>query len=297
MNILIVANPIAGGGRARGRVDALAAVLTSRGHSVSPYFTRFAGDGKQQLLRLDPGFDRVVVVGGDGTFNEAVNGLPEGCDTPLLHLPTGNANLLATDLGLPRDAAGAADLLERGRVIRADVAVMNGTRFIMVAGAGFDARVTEELKRVRRGNVSNLSYVLPVLRALRGRSGPPLAVSVDGQPPAAGAAVLVCNVRTYGGICEIAFAADVANGRLDIVVLPEEGLWPLVKVFAAARFSRVTRVRGVRYLTGKRVAISASAPVAMQLDGDFVGRFRQVDIALYPASVPIVVPPLRGAKR
>jgi len=130
---------------------------------------------------------------------------------------------------------------------------------------------------------------LPVLRALRGRPEPQLAVSVDGKRPVSGAAVLVCNVRTYGGICEIAFDADVASGRLDIVVLPAEGFWPLTQVFLAARFSRVTRVRGVRYLKGRRVEISGPDSIPVQLDGDFVGRYPGVDIVLHPGAQPILV--------
>ena len=290
MRILIIANPIAGGGRARRQGAALSAILEARGHSVSSYLTRFAGDGKRYLSQNKEPLDRIVVVGGDGTFNEILNGFPTGAAVPILHLPTGNANLLASDLNLPRTAAGAAHLVENGRVVRADVALMNNIKFIMVAGAGFDARVTEELKRVRRGEVSNLSYVLPVLRALRNRPGSMWSVSVDGKGPVTGAAVLVCNVRTYGGICRIAFDADVANGRLDVVILPAEGLWHLIKVLFAARFSKVTRVRGVRYLKGRRVEISGPDSIPMQLDGDFVGRYPKVDIVLQPASLPILIP-------
>ncbi len=167
---------------------------------------------------------------------------------------------------------------------------MNGLRFIMVAGAGFDARVTAELGKVRKGRVGNMSYVVPILRALRTPAASPLTVTVDRKQTAAGAAVLVCNVRSYGGICEIAFDAGIATGRLDIVVLPEEGLWPFVKVVAMARLSRVTRLQGIRYFQGADVRITAGDPIPAQVDGDFAGRHPEILIRLRPASLPLVVP-------
>ena len=290
MNVLIVGNPIASGGSAEERIRRLTEILERRGHRVESYLTRFAGDGRAFVSTIGPGVDRVVIVGGDGTFNEILNGIPDDFSVPLLQLPTGNANLLGRDLSLPQTARGAANLLENGRVIRADVAVMNGIKFIMVAGAGFDARATEELKKVRKGKVSNFSYVLPLFRALRKRSGEPFSVVVDGKAPVTGAAVLVCNTRTYGGICEIAFDAGIDTRRLDIVVLPEEGLWPLIKVFAAAKFSRVTRIRGVQYLQGNRIEISSHTPIPMQVDGDFAGRYPQVVITLRPGCLSLVIP-------
>ncbi len=291
MNILIIANPIASGGDAGKRAGMLAAILNRRGHRAQTYLTRFAGDGKQRVSEIcRDAFDRIVVVGGDGTFNEIINGLPENISVPIAQLPTGNANLLGKDLCLPRTPAGTADLLESGRVIMADLAEMNGMKFIMIAGAGFDAKVTEALKAVRTGRVSNLSYALPVLRTLRSGARTMFHVVVDGCRHARGEIVLVCNVRSYGGICEMAFDAGVDTGNLDIVVLPKETAGSLAWYFFMARFSRITRIKGVTYLKGKQVTITADTPVPMQLDGDFAGRFPEVRISLKPNCLPIVAP-------
>ena len=291
MNILIIANPIASGGDAGKRAGILAGILNRRGHQTETYLTRFAGDGKQRIsgIRQDA-FDRIVVVGGDGTFNEIINGLPEDISVPIVQLPTGNANLLGKDLCLPRTPAGTADLIENGRVIMADLATMNGMKFIMIAGVGFDAKVTEALKAVRTGRVSNLSYALPVLRTLRSGQRMMFHVMVDGRQYARGEIVLVCNVRSYGGICEMAYDAGVDSGNLDIIVLPKESAASIARYFFMARFNRITRVKGVVYLKGKQVTITADAPVPMQLDGDFAGRFPEVGISLRPNCLPIMAP-------
>ncbi|RJP85061.1 MAG: diacylglycerol kinase family lipid kinase [Desulfobacteraceae bacterium] len=291
MNILIIANPIASGGDAGKRAGLLAAILNRRGHQAEPYLTRFAGDGKQRVSEIGPDdFDRIVVVGGDGTFNEIINGLPPGVSIPIAQLPTGNANLLGKDLSLPRTPAGTADLIENGRVIMADLAEMNSMKFIMIAGAGFDAKVTEALNAVRTGRVSNLSYALPTLRTLRDGRRMMFHVAVDGRHRARGEIVLVNNVRSYGGICEMAFDAGVDSGNLDIIVLPKENAESIAKYFFMARFSRITRLKDVAYLKGRQVTITADTPIPMQLDGDFAGHFPEVHISLKPNYLPIMGP-------
>lgn len=290
MKILIIGNPIASGGDGEKRIRELQSILESRGHVVEPYLTQFAGDGKNRMSQVSADIDRVVVVGGDGTVNEIINGIPDGFSTPILQMPTGNANILAQDLNLPEKALEVADVLEKGRVVMADVAEMNGERFIMIAGAGFDARVTEEVKKVRTGKVSNLSYVVPILRSLKNHSQSMFDVVVDGTKRARGAIVLVCNVRNYAGLCEIAFDAGVDTGQLDVVVFPRDNLLSFLKYLACAKLSRVTRLAGVTYLKGRSVEISSDKSIPVELDGDFNGRHSGVTIKLKPACVPLMVP-------
>lgn len=290
MKILIIGNPIASGGNAAKRIERLSNILNHRGHTADTYLTRFAGDGKAYMAKLNVAYDRIVVVGGDGTFNEIINGLPDGFSVPLIQLPTGNANLLAKDLKLPHGPEAAADLLENGRVIMADVAVMNGTKFIMVASAGFDARVVEELERERTGKVSNFSYIRPFLRAMTTSKSVDYSVAVDHNYIVNGAMVLVCNVRNYAGICEMAYGAGVDSGVLDIVVFPNDGMLPLFRYFIMARFSRIDRVRGVTYVKGRTVRITSNTPIPMEVDGDFAGNHPHVDINLKAGAVPIITP-------
>ena len=290
MNIFIIGNPIASGGDGEKRIRVLQAILEKRGHHVNSYLTRFTGDGKDRIARVGSETDRIVVVGGDGTVNEIINGIPGGFIIPIVQMPTGNANLLAKDLELPENATQVADVLENGRTVMADVARMNGSDFIMVAGIGFDARVTEEMKKIRQGRVSNLSYVMPILRALRRPNHALFDVKVDGVKCARGAMVLVCNVRNFGGICEIAFEAAVDSRELDIVVFPVMNFFSLLKYFLFSKFSQITRLKGVRYLKGKHIEVDSIKPIPVELDGDFNGWHSNVSIQLKPGKVPLMVP-------
>lgn len=288
MRILIIGNPIASGGNALNRMDRLENILKHRGHSVMTYMTKYAGDGKENIGRISQGIDRIVIVGGDGTVNEIVNGLPKGFSIPLCQWPTGNANLLKKELCLPDKPLYIADLVENGRVIMADLAVMNGEKFIMLAGTGFDARVTEELKKVRTKKVNNFSYILPILRALRAHSQSRVTVCVDDQEPVTGAVALVCNVKNYAGICEIAFDAGLETGCLDIVVFPKDTFFSLAKYLILSMVRKTNRLKGVSYLKGSHIRIRSDILIPVELDGDFNGRHREVVIELIKGVVPII---------
>ena len=287
MHILIVGNPMASGGDALGLMEDLKMRLEKRGHGVTLYLTKYAGDGEGMMGRIPPAIDRVVIVGGDGTVNEIINGIPDNVSIPICQWPVGNANLLGKSLDLPDKAAEVADLVETGRVVMADVGVMNGRKFIMVAGAGFDARVTEEVKKVRKGKVSNLSYIIPIFKALGTRSR--YTVQVDDHPPVTGAVVLVFNVKNYAGLCELAVDAGVETRSLEVIVIPGDTLFSLAGYFLSSLLFRGRPLPGVSYFKGRHIRITAhGASVPVELDGDFNGRYGEVRIDLDTRKIPLV---------
>src|SRR5437660_6557280 len=121
----------------RGRYDVHAVDTEARDHAT---------DICRQAAR--EGYDVVVAFGGDGTVNEAANGLA-GSDTPLCCLPGGRANVYCRMLGIPTDVVDAAEHLLRmaddWRPRRVDVGVVNGRRFVFSAGVGLDASVVERV--------------------------------------------------------------------------------------------------------------------------------------------------------
>lgn len=292
MKVLLIGNPISSGGHAGKRMEDLGRILNERGHQVTIHLTRYAGDGREHIQELSQGMDRTVVVGGDGTLNEIINGLSMTPSCPVLHFPTGNANLLAQDLKLPQKTSAVADLVENGKIVMADVGVMNTHRFVMVCGMGFDARVTEELKKVRTGKVSNLSYVKPFLKAVKNPSPHPMRVVIDeGEIQVQGAAVLVANVRNYGGICEMAYGAGVCTGELDVVVFPRENLMSLLTYLLTAKFGKITRIKGVTYVKAKKnIRVKSDVPIPVELDGDFFDRHNEVLIENQPGTLPLIAP-------
>ena len=190
--------------------------LEARGHAVELFATRAAGDALRRVAACEGSVDRIVAAGGDGTLNEVVNGLADPSATPLAPLALGTANMLAVALGVPRDPEQLAEVIDRGSVRRIDLGCVGTTRFLGVVGVGFDALVTEEVRRTRRGPLGYHGYALPILRALRRYRPPRLDVRLDGGAPIACGFAIVAKLPNYGGLFAVTPDARLDSGHLDV---------------------------------------------------------------------------------
>jgi len=295
VRILVVCNPISGGGRASRLGAHLADRLRSSGHEVELFLTRRAGDARERAARIDPSLERVIVVGGDGTINEVVNGLPDPARVPLTQLATGTANLLAHELGLPYSVEGMRRLIDDGSIRRLDLGLTNGRRFLMVASAGFDAMVTLEAQGRRRGPMSYASWIGPIVRVARRYRPPRLSVRVDDAEPIDCGMVIVSNIRNYGGLFTAADRARCDSGHLDVCALRRAGLPALGRATWSALTGGLSRNGDVTYRTGLRIRLDSDAAVPVQIDGDPAGN-TPIEISVLPGILPVVVPRARPGR-
>jgi diacylglycerol kinase family enzyme len=298
--VQIVVNPVAGriahgagspGGRAM-------AILRSRiensGFEVRIAETRQRGDAwalAGEACRQ--GVRALVVVGGDGTINEAVSGMT-GQGVPILVVPVGTENILAKYLGIRLDGDALWRILDRGREIVIDVAVLDGgaenaalgldrtnqRQFLLVAGVGFEAQIVHEVTRRRiellrdgSGHISYWTYIMPAWRTLSGYRHPKLIVEVDGEPFYTGRSiVLIGNVPRYAMGLRPAQMARPDDGLLDVCVLECPRRTTVLRHFVNLVLRRHLRSAGVFYSRGRRVRICAEEEhVPVQTDGDVAG--------------------------
>ena len=265
-------NPVSGRGATRRVVAEVCERLQQRGYAVRVDPTAGPGDAVRIVERCcDGGHRAVVVVGGDGTVNDAVGGLTGG-GVPILIVPSGTENILAKCFGTKLNAAWLVDTLEGGRTTRLDVGLMNGRRFLMVAGAGFDAECVRRVTLARRGRITYADYFWPIWRAFWSYRHPHLTVEADGERIFDGRGLaIVGNVRRYAWDLRLAARAVADDGRLDVCVFACEGqgklLWQAAKV--AAR--RHVGSRGVTYRQARQIRIASKEPVGVEVDGDWAG--------------------------
>jgi diacylglycerol kinase (ATP) len=290
LRILVVANPVAGSGRARRRARELVAILRRRGHEVDWFLTRRAGDARRRAAERGPASDCIVTAGGDGTLAEVVNGLPEPGAVLLVPMALGTANMLVRELRIPRDPEALADLIEAGTPRRIDLGHIDATRFVSVVGIGFDAMVTQRLAGPRGRRLGYRGYALPILRTLAGYRPPRLSLRVDGNRPREGAFAIVSNIRNYGGIFRVASRARCDSGRLDVCLFRRAAIPDLVRCVPAALAGRLADHPGIEMLEGTRVEIDGPEPVAVQVDGDYWG-CTPVSITVEPRRLPVLAPP------
>ena len=150
MRVRLIVNP-----RSSGTDDALVARVVgvlARTCEIELAPTRAAGHATE--LAGAPGVDVVVAMGGDGTYNEVVNGLPAG--VPLGLLPAGATSVFARQLGWPknvmRTAEGLAESIPSGTARPIGLGRMNGRRFTFSAGFGLDAEAMRLVHEERAGH-------------------------------------------------------------------------------------------------------------------------------------------------
>ncbi|MHC4662603.1 MAG: diacylglycerol/lipid kinase family protein, partial [Planctomycetota bacterium] len=174
----IIYNPISGRGKGKRLGSDLAVSLKKYGFDSSLHPTVVRGDARRIAsdTALD-GIDVIVAVGGDGTVSEIVSGL-NGSDVPIAICPTGTANVVAHELGLPHAPAKIAEMINRGRTKRIDAGKVGDTMFIVAASAGVDAWVIRDLHNTRKGSITMATYTTPIMRALRSYRYPPISVEI-----------------------------------------------------------------------------------------------------------------------
>jgi YegS/Rv2252/BmrU family lipid kinase len=293
--IKIIANPISGRGRAAALARAVVQRLKQKGCTVDLQETRRAGDAR--LLAGDVrGFSVVACIGGDGTVNEVVNGLPDGEVPPLAMIPSGTANVLAKELGLPGSVDGLTRVLLEGREVRWDLGIErhSGRKFLLFASAGYDAHVVHVFHAARTGPIRMWQYFAWGLRSLLDYSVPRIAVEADGREVTSEAAwVQVSNVASYGGPLIFTPHARVDDGHFEVMIQHARHKRDTVRMFFAAICNYVLRIdyplADVSFVKAHRVRLWSDAPVPVQVDGDPGGHL-PADLEIVPGGIRILAP-------
>lgn len=288
--LLVIFNPTVGGRRRR-RFAAAIACLHRCGCQVTVRATTAAGDAERFAAEADPGsYDALVVAGGDGTVNEAINGLA-GSDLPLAVIPLGTANVLAAELGIGRDPAAIARTIVAGPAKPVTVGAVDGRRFTLMLGAGFDAHVVATVNPPVKRRFGRGAYALAILRQLRTYRFPSYRVTIDGEVRQA-ASVLVANAHFYGGRFIAAPTADLFSPTLDVGLFERSGRLAAIGYALALFLGFLPALPSYRLIRARRLVIEGPAGDPVQGDGDVIARL-PVEVVALPRALHLIFPPER----
>lgn len=271
--------------------------------------TRAAGDATSMAREAaTAGVDAVVVCGGDGTINEAVNGLV-GTETALGVIPSGTANVWARELGISDEPAAALGLVAAGRWARVDTGVARigdeaERHFLLMCSAGIDAEVVRaiELRPGLKRRLGRGAFGWPSARAVV--AGQPIETELrwgDEVHRVPLLMALASNTRLYGSIAQLTDEALIDDGELDLLTFED-----LRRGFAARGVHRVRLLSralrghlrsaaapGLRYERTNEVELHPAGPLPVQLDGEYVGSAGpDAPLRLHsaPGSLTVIVP-------
>jgi diacylglycerol kinase (ATP) len=291
----VICNPASGGG-----CDPVA-VREALGEDLDIEWidTEGSGDAREAAREWDEGL--LIVVGGDGTVNEAVNGLgkagfPEG--VTLAVLPMGTGNDLAATLAIPARLEDAEKVIRENRVRVLDVARVSsegvGERFfINVATGGFGAETSRLADEELKGRWGKLAYLRTSLEKSRDFEVRDVRVVLDDVEYTMSAVnVVVGNCRYAGGGWLAAPRANPEDGLLDLVVIEQVGLKEVLALAPAALAkSDYLGKEGVFYARAKKIRVE-TRPGGLEFtaDGEVIGD-EPVEFEVIPHALKVVVGP------
>ena len=277
----------------RGRYDVTAVDTEARDHAT-------------ELCReaARDGYDVVVAFGGDGTVNEAANGLV-GSKTPLCCLPGGRTNVYCRILGIPTDVVDATEhllgLAHDWHPRRVDVGRVNDRHFLFSAGVGLDASVVQHVDahpRLKAG-AGEWYYAWTGVRTFNRHYliRPPRLVVEIGEHRVDGVTAIVqsADPYTYFGdrAVHMAEGAGLDSGDLAGVVLQRASPLDVLTVSwralsKRARLVRHRRVHGFSGVTELRIASADERPLPLQVDGDYIGEVHEARFESCPRAMLVV---------
>ena len=273
--------------------------------------TRYRGHARELAAASDA--DLVIVHGGDGSINEAVNGLMSRAGSAgsgedgrpqVAVIPGGGANVLARALEVPLDAAAAIrqlrEAIAAGRHRTIGLGLAADRYFTFSAGLGMDAEVVREVERMRaRGRRESVPLFLRTMvrQYYRGtdRRQPALTVERDGEPPISGLFMTIVTNRSPWTYFRDRPLLPVPNpdfnSGLDLLALRRIRLTTIVNAVGQMLYVRSRPPRGrdmLSVLGSQSLMLRSARPIALQADGEYLGETEAVKFQFVPRALRVV---------
>jgi YegS/Rv2252/BmrU family lipid kinase len=266
----LLVNPASAGGKALKALPVVHETLDRLGAAHRTITTRSSEHAAEEAARAASEGETIAALSGDGLLRP-LGGALKGTGAALAIIPCGRGNDLARVLGIPTDAAAAAEVAVNGPERLIDVANVEGVPFLGIASFGFDSdanRIANEAKLVK----GNAVYLYAALRALAAWKPAAFDVTVDGElHSVSGYSVAVGNSKAYGGGMFVLPRAELDDGKLDVLISKDASkltfLRELPKVFKGAHLDSPH----VEFLRGEMIEVRSDRPFVIYADGDPIG--------------------------
>jgi len=308
-NANVIINPISGRGKNKfSLIDLFLGINSERNHSmssedvanfVSSYlkendinskscFTE--GPGHAITLAKDAvaeSVDLVVVIGGDGTINEVINGLAT-TNIPLGIIPMGTANVFSLEFNIPSNIEEACKKIVNGNCQKIDLGRVGKRYFGCMAGVGFDAFVIKKTDRVLKRVLGALSYILVAIKEFISYRFRPIILKIDDESKSRkGYFVIVGNTKYYGGQFFATPQADPLDGYLDVCIFRYKNIVSALVYIFNMKFGKIMSNLSTDYFKAKKISISKKGKHSIHVDGEYLCE-APVDIAIEPNALWIV---------
>jgi diacylglycerol kinase (ATP) len=292
---ILISNPKTGryGARRLRPIEDVASQLRSLGVDVDLKLTGAPGEATDIAARAArDGTSDVIVAGGDGTINEAIQGMA-GSKVRLAIIPRGTANVLARELNLPLNDEQATVVVARGNsrrihLGRATVETSGTSRlFVLMAGIGLDASVVQRVQPRLKKRIGKGAFWVSGLSHLADWNPSPFTLEIDGQSYT-GTFAAIGKAARYGGDLAITPGARLEEPEFEICIIETTSRASYLRLLSYAVRAGMPRNKpGVRFIKAARVEARGDAPV--QVDGELIGTL-PMRFEIASESLEVIVP-------
>ncbi len=302
-----IINPNASGGKGMKNWRRVEKELTRRGIEYEAFLTRAGGDAKKKAAELTDGCREpltIVVIGGDGTVNEVVDGLLFGGPVTLGYIPSGSGNDLARSLRLPKKPEKCLKRILNPKYFKQlDYGILaygeqsGHRRFMVSSGIGMDAAVCEEIQRlrekkgIRRVRLNRWRYLeIGILQFLKARPVKGYLL-LDGTKKVEFNHIyfISAHIHPYeGGGFKFAPDADPCDGKLTVRVIHQDNKLRLVPILLGALRGSRKNYRGSRLYHCQEAEIHVERPMPVHMDGEGCMKQQEIQLRCIPQKVRMI---------
>ena len=293
--VTLISNPKTGryGSRWLRPIQEVASQLRSLGLDVELKLTTGPGDATEFAARAaNNGSSDVIVAGGDGTINEAIQGIA-GSKARLGIIPRGTANVLARELNLPLNDEQATLVAARGNSRRIHLgrataeATGQSRLFVLMAGMGLDASVVQRVQPRLKKRIGKGAFWVSGLSHLADWRPSAFTLEIEGQSYT-GTFAAIGKAARYGGDLAITPGARLEEPEFEICLIETVSRFSYLRLLSYAVSTGMPRNKpGVRFMKAARVDARGDAPV--QIDGELIGTL-PMRFEIASESLEVIVP-------
>ncbi|MBK6815710.1 MAG: diacylglycerol kinase family lipid kinase [Saprospiraceae bacterium] len=298
-----IINPLSGGGKATKLWKKLKPLIESSGVNIEFAETKFHKHAVELVqAALQAGGRHILIIGGDGSANEVVNGIMQYADRPeeitVAMISVGTGNDWVRTIGAPDNLDAVARSLKANQSFLHDVGIIEYYKnkisekryFINIAGIGFDGLVTYKVsKGMGAFNKSKFRYWIGILQTLFSYKHTMATYTIDGKIcklQTLSVAAGICNYNG-GGMKQLPFA-KYNDGLLDISVIGEMSKLKMIFSLPKLRNGSFVNMAAVKTFQAKEIVIHTAKPIRVEADGEYLG-FTPVNIRIIPDCISILV--------
>lgn len=298
MKCVFIYNPVSGKGKVAKKLPYIEKILRQKYSEVEILATKKSGDMARFARQSIGKTDAIVFAGGDGSFNDILQGLADFEEMPEIgYIPSGTVNDIARTLKIPRNIKKALKVILNGRVEKLDCMQANDKYAMYVIAAGLFTRASYVTDQKQKNEIGKIAYFIEGIRNEFEFDLFDLGISTDGNQQTRNCVLVsFMNSRSVAGF-PINRSANLQDGKIEVAIVEEKGkrlgFWAKVRavlsVFSLFLFGYKAKHRQLIRLSGAEFEVNVGDDVVWNFDGE-KGGSGKLKIKVVPARINMIVP-------